>query len=100
MRAVYSRILDRIEQADHTVFGPRVRLSTSNRLALASGVWLRLETLVTPHGRPSVIIIGGGPAGMTAAYRLTAQGCRVTLLTSSSILAERFGRQAGSRLQS
>jgi len=32
---------------------------------------------------------------MTAAYRLTAQGCRVTLLTSSSILAERFG-QAGS----
>ena len=41
MRAVYSRILDRIEQADHTVFGPRVRLSTSNRLALASGVWLR-----------------------------------------------------------
>ena len=41
MRAVYSRILDRIEQADHTVFGPRVRLSTPNRLALASGVWLR-----------------------------------------------------------
>lgn len=33
---------------------------------------------------------------MTAAYRLTAQGCRVTLLTSSSILAERFG-QAGSQ---
>ena len=33
---------------------------------------------------------------MTAAYRLTAQGCLVTLLTSSSILAERFG-QAGSQ---
>ncbi len=31
---------------------------------------------------------------MTAAYRLTAHGCRVTLLTSSPILAERFG-QAG-----
>jgi len=41
MRAVYSRILQRIERPDHAVFGPRVRLSTSNRLALAAGVWLR-----------------------------------------------------------
>lgn len=41
MRAVYSRILERIERPDHRVFGPRVRLSTSNRLALAAGVWLR-----------------------------------------------------------
>jgi phytoene synthase len=41
MRAVYSRILERIEQPDHAVFGPRVRLSTSNRLSLAAGVWLR-----------------------------------------------------------
>ena len=41
MRAVYSRLLDRIEQSDHRAFGPRVRLSTSHRLALASGVWLR-----------------------------------------------------------
>lgn len=41
MRAVYSRILDRIERPDHQIFGPRVRLSTSNRLALAAGAWLR-----------------------------------------------------------
>jgi phytoene synthase len=41
MRAVYSRILERIERPDHAVFGPRVRLSTSNRLALAAAVWLR-----------------------------------------------------------
>jgi phytoene synthase len=41
MRAVYSRILTRIEQPDHVVFGPRVRLSPSNRFALAAGVWLR-----------------------------------------------------------
>ena len=41
MRAVYSRILDRIERPNHQVFGPRVRLSTSNRLALAAGAWLR-----------------------------------------------------------
>lgn len=41
MRAVYSRILDRIEKPDHQIFGPRVRLSTSGRLALAAGVWIR-----------------------------------------------------------
>ena len=41
MRAVYSRILDRIERPDHAAFGPRVRLSTSHRLATAAGVWLR-----------------------------------------------------------
>jgi len=41
MRAVYSTILERIERPDHAVFGPRVHLSTSNRLAIAGGVWLR-----------------------------------------------------------
>ena len=41
MRAVYSRILERIEQPDYAPFGPRIRLSTSNRLAIAAGVWLR-----------------------------------------------------------
>jgi phytoene synthase len=41
MRAVYSRILQHIELPDHAVFGPRVRLSTSSRLAIAGGVWLR-----------------------------------------------------------
>jgi phytoene synthase len=45
MRAVYSRILEHIEHPDHAVFGPRVRLSTSNRLALAAGVWLRSKLL-------------------------------------------------------
>jgi phytoene synthase len=41
MRAVYSRILAHIEHPDYAVFGPRVRLSTTNRLSLAAGVWLR-----------------------------------------------------------
>ncbi|HSF69012.1 MAG TPA: presqualene diphosphate synthase HpnD [Nitrospira sp.] len=41
MRAVYFRLLERIERPEHRVFGPRVRLSTSNRLAVAAGVWLR-----------------------------------------------------------
>jgi len=45
MRAVYSCILDRIERPDHAVFGPRARLSTSNRLALAAGVWFRSKFL-------------------------------------------------------
>ena len=41
MRAVYSRSLKKIEKPEHLVFGPRVRLSTPHRLALAAGVWLR-----------------------------------------------------------
>jgi phytoene synthase len=45
MRAVYSRILERIDRPDHAVFGPRVRLSTSHRLAIAAGVWFRSKFL-------------------------------------------------------
>jgi len=45
MRAVYSRILNHIERPDHQIFGPRVRLSTSHRLAVAAGVWLRTRFL-------------------------------------------------------
>ncbi|HEX8750436.1 MAG TPA: presqualene diphosphate synthase HpnD [Nitrospira sp.] len=45
MRAVYSRILERIDRPDHAVFGPRVRLSTSHRLALAASVWFRSKFL-------------------------------------------------------
>jgi len=41
MRAVYSRILKRIERPDHQTFGPRARLSTSHRLGVAAGIWLR-----------------------------------------------------------
>ncbi|MFO0730737.1 MAG: presqualene diphosphate synthase HpnD [Nitrospiraceae bacterium] len=41
MRAVYSRILQRIEESDYRIFGPRISLKPSHRLALAAGVWLR-----------------------------------------------------------
>jgi phytoene synthase len=41
MRAVYFRILKKIEEPGHQIFGPRARLSTSHRLAVAAGVWLR-----------------------------------------------------------
>lgn len=41
MRGVYSRILKKIEASDYQVFGPRIRLSTSHRLAIAAGIWLR-----------------------------------------------------------
>ena len=41
MRAVYFRILKKIEEPGHQIFGPRARLSTSRRLAVAAGVWLR-----------------------------------------------------------
>lgn len=41
MRGLYSRILTEIERTDYRVFGPRISLSTSRRLAIALGIWLR-----------------------------------------------------------
>lgn len=45
MRGVYSRILDRIEASEYRVFGPRVSLPPSYRLAIAAGIWLRSRLL-------------------------------------------------------
>lgn len=45
---------------------------------------------MTPDTRPSVIVIGDGPAGLTAAYRLIPSGCRITLLSPSSRAGEDF----------
>ena len=41
MRGIYSRILDKIERSGYQVFGPRISLSTSQRLAIALSIWLR-----------------------------------------------------------
>lgn len=41
MRGIYFRVLLKIERSDYRVFGPRIRLSTGHRLAVAAGVWLR-----------------------------------------------------------
>lgn len=41
MRAVYSRILHRIEASHYQVFGPRIRLSSPHRLGVAAATWLR-----------------------------------------------------------
>jgi phytoene synthase len=41
MRAVYFRLLKKIEEPRHQIFGQRARLSTSHRLAVAAGVWIR-----------------------------------------------------------
>jgi len=49
---------------------------------------------VTPDVRQSVIVLGAGPAGLTAAYRLAVSGCQVTLLSSSSLPGQQL-RRAG-----
>ncbi|MDH5641320.1 MAG: presqualene diphosphate synthase HpnD [Nitrospira sp.] len=41
MRGIYSRILTNIEQSGYQVFGPRIGLSTTHRLAIALGIWFR-----------------------------------------------------------
>jgi 15-cis-phytoene synthase len=41
MRAVYVRILQKLERPKHQIFGPRASLATTHRLAVAAGVWIR-----------------------------------------------------------
>ena len=41
MRGVYSRILERIEQSNYQVFGPRISLTTPRRVVIALHIWLR-----------------------------------------------------------
>lgn len=41
MRGIYARILEKIEASDYRVFESRISLSTSHRLAIALGIWLR-----------------------------------------------------------
>lgn len=45
MRAVYFRILQHVERAEHLPFGPHVRISTTHRLIVAAGVWLHSRFL-------------------------------------------------------
>lgn len=41
MRGIYSRILDQIERSNYQVFGPRIGLTTTQRLFIALRIWLR-----------------------------------------------------------
>lgn len=41
MRGIYSRILERIERSNYQVFGPRISLTTIQRVVIALRVWLR-----------------------------------------------------------
>lgn len=47
---------------------------------------------MTPDVRQSVIVLGAGPAGLTAAYRLAVSGCQVTLLSASSLPGRQLRR--------
>ncbi len=52
MRGVYSTILQKIEAQNYPVFGPRTRVSSFQRLSIASGIWFR--SFFTRHFVPSV----------------------------------------------
>jgi uncharacterized protein with NAD-binding domain and iron-sulfur cluster len=41
----------------------------------------------------SVIVLGAGPAGLTAAYHLTLQGHRVTLISDSPVIGDNLRRE-------
>jgi len=48
---------------------------------------------VTSPNPQSVIVLGAGPAGLTAAYRLSLQGHRVTLISHSSAIGDHLRRE-------
>ncbi len=50
MRGVYARILRRIEESGYRVFGTRIGLAPSRRLAIAAGIWLRSRLPPTHSG--------------------------------------------------
>ena len=52
MRGVYSTILHKIESQNYPVFGPRTRVSSFQRLSIATGIWFR--SLFTRHFAPSM----------------------------------------------
>lgn len=52
MRGVYSTILHKIESQNYPVFGPRTRVSSLQRLGIASGIWFR--SFFTRHAAPSM----------------------------------------------
>lgn len=51
MRAIYHRILTRIERNRYHVFASRLTVSSAARVALAIGVWIRSRLLVFPNSR-------------------------------------------------
>jgi uncharacterized protein with NAD-binding domain and iron-sulfur cluster len=53
-----------------------------------------VEIFVTPPDRQSVIVLGAGPAGLTAAYRLALRGLHVTLVNQSPELGEHLRRES------
>ena len=53
-----------------------------------------LKILVTRDSRQTVIVLGAGPAGLTAAYRLARHGLRVTVLTPSARIGEHLRRES------
>ena len=52
MREVYSRILEKIEDHHHQVFGPRIRVAPMQRLVIAGNIWIR--SLFVHNAAPSV----------------------------------------------
>ncbi|HEU4503255.1 MAG TPA: FAD-dependent oxidoreductase, partial [Nitrospira sp.] len=53
-----------------------------------------LKIQVTPDSDQTVMVLGGGPAGLTAAYRLARHGLRVTVLTPSARIGEHLRRES------
>lgn len=89
MRGVYSRILQRIEQSGYRVLGDRVTLTPATVWRWRPESGCVPDFLLRPMSR-SVLILGGGIAGLTAALALAAKGHSVTVIEQGAHLGGRM----------
>jgi monoamine oxidase len=87
MRSLYARLADRYAPERGIDRREMIRRS----LAAAAGVLLseRLSPVFARTAGPRVIVIGGGFAGLSAAYELSRAGADVTVLEARSRIGGR-----------
>ncbi len=83
----YSSLLAAIETRGFDVFSSRVRLKTSEKFGIL--VRAQLGAWSEAMSSKSVIVIGGGLAGLSAAVALAEAGYRITLLEKRPFLGGR-----------
>lgn len=104
----YRSLLERISQSPRSVFQSRIRLTRAAKLNLAWNHCFTPNLLRGHHSKqvaapkldtrrsapgvaPRVAVVGGGLAGMNAAFHLARHGCQVALFEGKSRLGGRAG---------
>src|SRR5206468_2821 len=92
MRAIYLKLLRRIERSEFRVFEGRISVPRLQQLSVALRAWVSgtLLAMTTGTGKsPDAIVVGGGFAGLAAATHLAQDGARLLLLEARPHLGGR-----------